>query len=208
VLPIRVLAVDDHRLMLEGVLRILRSETDVMVVGGALSGEEAIRLFEEHRPDVVLMDLELRGMSGVETIQALRTRDASARIIVLTMYSGPDDIFRAIQAGAAAYILKDAIPEDLIATIRAVHGGRHSLSPDIEAVFNARRHQQTLTAREIEVLTLLVDGKRDKEIADELQISFRTVQAHIRSIFEKLGVDDRTAAVSTAVRRGIIRLHT
>jgi two-component system NarL family response regulator len=203
---IRILVVDDHRLMLEGVVRILRTQSDLEVVGVAASAEEALEQYRLHQPDITLMDLELRGSHGVQAIRAIRAIHAAARIIVLTMYSGEEDVFGAVDAGASAYVLKDAIPEDLIGTIRAVYGGETVLAPQIEALVQARRDQPSLTRREVQVLRLLIDGKRDKEIAADLRISHRTAEVHIRSIFDKLNVHDRTAALATAIRRGIIHL--
>ena len=203
---IGVLVVDDHRLMLEGVIRILRTQPDLEVVGVAATANEALEQYRLHQPDITLMDLELRGSHGVQAIRAIRAVHASAHIIVLTMYSGEEDVFGAVDAGASAYVLKDAIPEDLISTIRAVYGGETVLAPKLEALVQARREQPSLTRREVQVLRLLIEGKRDKEIAADLRISHRTAEVHIRSIFDKLNVHDRTAALATAIRRGIIHL--
>lgn len=192
--------------MLEGIVGILRTQPDMRVVAIAGSGEDAVREHARHSPDVTLMDLQLQGMSGVAAIAQILARDPAARIVVVTMYSGEDDVFRALDAGAVAYVLKDAIPEDLIGVIRAVHAGEKPLSPHIAALVEGRRSQPTLTTREIEVLRLLVDGKRDKDIALKLDISPRTAQVHIGSILTKLGVHDRTAALATAIRRGIIHI--
>ena len=206
--PMRVLVVDDHRLMLEGVVRILRTHSDITVVAVAATGEDAVRQFRTHKPDVTLMDLQLRGMTGVQAIQSIVAEEPRARIVVLTMYSGEEDVFRALNAGAVAYVLKDAIPEDLVRVVRAVHAGERPLSPDIAALFESRRGQPALTPREVEVLELLAKGKKDKEIASALRISHRTAQVHIRSIYAKLDVHDRTAALSTAIRLGIIHLSS
>ena len=204
--PIRVLVVDDHRLMLEGVSRILRSHADIAVIGVAATAEEAVRQFRAHTPDVTLMDLQLRGSSGVQAIRSILSEEPRARIVVLTMYSGEEDVFQALNAGAVAYLLKDAIPEDLVRVVRAVHAGKKPLSPDIAALFESRRGQPALTQREVQVLELLAHGKRDKEIARDLRISPRTAQVHIRSIYAKLDVHDRTAALSTAIRLGIVHI--
>jgi DNA-binding NarL/FixJ family response regulator len=152
------------------------------------------------------MDLQLKSMSGVDAIRAIRREQPDARIVVLTMYHGDEDVFRALEAGAAGYVLKDTIPEDLIRVIREVHAGERPIPPEIAAVFQARQGQPALTPRELETLELLSKGMRDKEIAYELQISQRTAQVHIRSIFAKLDVHDRTAALAVAMRRGIIRI--
>jgi two-component system NarL family response regulator len=204
--PIRILVVDDHLLMREGVVGILNKQEDMRVVSVAASGEEAIRQFDRHQPDVTLMDLQLRGMSGLEAIHSILRKHPDAHIVVVTMYSGEEDVFRALDAGANAYVMKDAIPDDLIGVIRTVHAGERPVSPRIAALAESRRKQPALTAREIEVLRQLVEGKRDKEIARDLRISYRTAQVHIRSILAKLDVPDRTAALAAAVRRGIIHL--
>jgi DNA-binding NarL/FixJ family response regulator len=204
--PIRVLVVDDHRLMLEGVSRILRTHSDIVIIATAATGEDAVRQFGLHQPDVTLMDLQLRGMSGVQAIESILAEQPDARIVVLTMYSGEEDVFRALNAGAVAYVLKDAIPEDLVRVVRAVHAGERPLSPEIAALFESRRGKPALTRREVEVLELLAMGKRDKEIGEALRISQRTAQVHIRSIYSKLNVHDRTAALSTAIKMGIIHL--
>lgn len=205
--PIRVAVVDDHRLMLEGVTRILGSHADIVVVSVAATADEAVRQFRAHKPDVTLMDLQLGDGSGVQAIRAIVSDDADARIVVLTMYSGGEDVFQALSAGAAAYVLKDAIPEDLIRVVRAVHAGERPLTPEIKALFETRRTQPALTPRESEVLELLAAGKKDKDIADDLRISHRTAQVHIRSIYGKLNVHDRTAALAVAVRLGLVRLR-
>lgn len=204
--PIRVMSVDDHRLMREGIVRILGLSSDIEVVCTAATGEEAISLFLTSRPDVTLMDLQLKGMTGVDAIRQIRRVQPDARIIVLTMYGGDEDVFRSLEAGASGYLLKDAIPEDLIRMIREVHAGQRPISPEMAAIFKARRHRPTLTPREEQVLGLLAKGMRDKEISSELQISQRTTQVHLRSIFSKLDVHDRTAALAVAVRQGILRL--
>jgi DNA-binding NarL/FixJ family response regulator len=192
--------------MLDGVVRILRAKRDINVIGVATTAEDAVQQFREHRPDVTLMDLELRGSHGFQAIRAIRSIEPSARIIVLTMYSGQDEILGAANAGAVAYVLKDAIPEDLIRSVRAVHAGEEPLSHVIAARARIHGEQPSLSVREVQVIRLLVEGKRDKEIAADLQISPRTVEVHIRSIFEKLNVHDRTAALATAIRRGIVHL--
>ncbi len=203
---IRVMSVDDHRLMREGITRILALQPDISVVAVAASGQEAIDEYRRHRPDVTLMDLQLSGLSGLGAIRTIRQEYPDARIVVLTMYSGDEDVFRALEAGAVGYVLKDTIPEDLIRVIRQVHAGGRPLSPDIAAVLDGRRGQAALTPRELQVVQLLASGMRDKEIAAELNISQRTAQVHIRSVFRKLKVHDRTAALAVAVKRGIIRL--
>jgi DNA-binding NarL/FixJ family response regulator len=203
---IRVLCVDDHNLMREGVVRILGLQPDIRVVAEAGSGEEAIDQFKQHRPDVTLMDLRMRGMNGLQAIEAIREIDRDARVVVLTMYSGDEDIHRALQAGAVGYLLKDTVPDDLIRVIREVHQGKQAIPPDVAAALAVRATQPTLTVREYQVLELLATGKRNKEIAAELGISSDTARAHVKSIFVKFNVHDRTTALGEALRRGIIHI--
>jgi DNA-binding NarL/FixJ family response regulator len=204
---IRVLCVDDHRLLREGVARIVGLQPDMTVVAEASNGEDAIEQFARHRPDVTLMDLQLPRMNGLQAIRAIRQSQADARIVVLTMYQGDEDIYRAIEAGAMGYLLKDTLPDDLIRVIREVHGGRRVLPPEIAAALEQRASQPALTYREFQVLELLATGKRNKEIAAALGISGDTASAHIKSIFLKFNVHDRTAALAEALRRGIIHIH-
>lgn len=205
--PIRVLCVDDHRLMREGISRIVGVQPDMTVVAEASNGEEAVEQFTRHRPDVTLMDLQLPTMDGLEAIRVIRRNQPDARIVVLTMYQGNEDIHRAIEAGAMGYLLKDTLPDDLIRVIRAVHGGERVLPPEIAAALELRASQPTLTYRELQVLELLATGMRNKEIAAELGISADTASAHVKSIFQKLNVHDRTAALAEGLRRGIIHIR-
>ena len=194
--------------MREGIALIINRQPDMRVVGSASSGEEAIALFRELKPDVTLMDLQLGGMSGVEAIRAIRQESPGARIVVLTMYQGDEDIYRALEAGAGTYLLKDMLSDDLITVIRDVHAGRQSaVSPDIEARLAARAAGPTLTPREIQVLELISQGMRNREIATALDVSEETIQVHIRNIFGKLQAKDRTAAVNVALKRGIIHIR-
>ena|SRR5688572_2507540 len=202
--PIRVLCVDDHRLMREGVARIVGVHADMEVVGGASNGEQAVAQFVEQRPDVTLMDLQLPVVNGIEAIRRIRQIDGSARIVVLTMYEGDENIHRAFDAGAMGYVLKDAIPDDLIHVIREVHAGRRVMGPDIQRALAQRATQRTLTVREQQVLELLSRGMRNKEIASALGITADTTGAHVKSIYAKFGVHDRTAALAEAIRRGLI----
>ena len=204
---IRVLCVDDHRLMREGVARIVGLQQDMVVVAEANSGEEAVEQFVRHRPDVTLMDLQLPSMSGHDAIRAIRAIEANARIVVLTMYYGDEDVHRAIEAGVMGYVLKDTVPDDLVRVVREVHAGRRSIPPEIEAVLEFRASHPALTYREFQVLQLLATGKRNKEIAADLGISGDTASAHIKSIFQKFGVHDRTAALAEGIRRGIVRIR-
>lgn len=206
-MSIRVLCVDDHRLMREGIVRIVGLDPDVRVVAEASNGKEAVEQFLKHRPDVTLMDLQLPKMSGLEAIRAIRNADPDARIVVLTMYQGDEDIYRALQAGALGYVQKDSVPEDLLTVIREAHAGRQAIPSDIAAKLAARSGQSPLTTREMQVLQLLKTGKRNKEIAAELGISEDTTRTHIKSIFSKFNVHDRTAALSEAIRRGIVHIE-
>lgn len=203
---IRVLCVDDHPLMREGIVRILSLSDDVAVVAEASNGEEAVNRFVEHRPDITLMDLQLPKMNGMQAIRSIRHVQADARIVVLTMYHGDEDIYQALQLGAVGYVLKDTVPQNLVRVIREVHGGSRSIPPDVAAKLESRARSRLLTPREMQVLDLLGRGMRNKEVAAELGISQDTARAHIKSILAKLNVHDRTAALAEALRRGLIHL--
>ena len=203
---IRVLCVDDHRIVREGIGLIIARQPDMEVVGSAATGEEAVAVFKRERPDVTLMDLQLPTMSGLEAIHAIRREDADARIIVLTMYQGDEDIHRALAAGATTYLLKDTLSDDLIRFVREVHAGRRPIRADVKARLDERATQPTLTPREVQVMELVSDGRRNKEIAVLLGISEETVQVHLKNIFAKLKVGERTAAVNVAIRRGIVHI--
>jgi two-component system NarL family response regulator len=202
---IRVLCVDDHRVVREGIASMVGRQPDMEVVAAAATGEESVELFRQYRPDVTLMDLQLPTMSGLDAIHAIRREDPNARIIVLTVFQGDEDIYRALKAGAATYLLKDAL-DDLARMVREVHAGGRPLPPNIQALLAARSSHPELTAREIDVLRLVVKGLRNREIAVELGISEETAKVHVKNIFAKLDVPDRTAAVTVALRRGIIHL--
>lgn len=204
---IKVLCVDDHRIVREGLSLIIGRQPDMEVVATASSGEEAIDLFSKCRPDVTLMDLNLRGLGGLDAIKAIRRQDGQARIVVLTMHNGEEYIHRAIEAGAASYVLKDTLSDSLIGVIRDVYQGRPSMAPDVQARLAERAGNAHLTPREVQVVQLISEGMRNKEIAAALGISFETAQVHVKNILAKLKVQDRTAAVSIAVRRGIIQLN-
>ena len=204
--PIRVLCVEDHAVVREGIALIIDMQPDMEVVATAATGEAALVLYRQHRPSVTLMDLQLPGISGLETIKAIRESDRDARIIVLTMYEGDEDIFRALQAGAATYLLKNTLSDDLVRVVREVHDGAHPISDEIAERLAARKLESALTQREIEVLELLAKGMRNKEIGAKLGITEETAHGYIKSIFQKLKVQDRTAAVTVGLRRGIIHL--
>jgi DNA-binding NarL/FixJ family response regulator len=203
---IRVLCVDDHRLVLQGIALIVGGYPDLEVVGCATTGEEAVALFRIHRPDVTLLDLQLPRMSGLETIREIRKEDPAARIVVVTMFQGDEDIHAALQAGAATYLLKDTLSDELVRVIREVHSGKRPISRDVQSRLAERLAYTSLTRREVEIVDLISQGLRNKDIAASLGISNETVQVHIKNIFEKLDVDDRTAAVNVALRRGIIHI--
>ena len=203
---ITVMCVDDHSMVREGIAQIIDLQPDMKVVASAATVDEAVRLFEEHRPNVTLMDLQLGTGSGLDAITAIRSRHPRAQIIVLTMYLGQEDIYRALQNGAATYIVKDMLSKDLIRVVREVHQGHPRIPERVAAVLAQRDGRTALTRRETEVLRLVAEGKRNKEIADALGIQNETVHAHIRSAYQKLGVNDRTGAVAAGVRRGIIKL--
>jgi two-component system NarL family response regulator len=202
-----VLLVDDHALLRTGVANIINQEPDLRVVAEASNGVEAIAAYERHRPDVTLLDLRMPVMEGVEVVRQIRERDAAARVIVLTTYDTDDEISRALKAGAKAYVLKDIAAEALIACIREVLAGKIYIAPSAAAKLAAGVARVQLTPREMATLKLLADGKANKEIAVELDISERTVKTHLAHLFEKLGATSRTEAVKVATRRGLVRLE-
>jgi two-component system, NarL family, response regulator len=205
---IRVLLVDDHRIVREGLAMVIDRQPDMRVTATASSADEALQRYEEHRPDLTIMDLQLGTTSGVSGIRKIRELDPTARIVVLTMMRGDEDIYRAMEAGAVTYLLKDTAIEDLTRVIRDVHAGRSPrVSPEIRAQMAARAERPALTGRETEVLELVRRGLRNREVGTSLGISEETVQSHVRSILNKLDVPDRTAAVDVALRRGILHLH-
>lgn len=202
----RILCVEDHAIVRDGIALIINRQPDLEVVGAAATGEEAIALFRELRPDVTLMDLQLPGISGLEAIRTIRRDDPGARIIVLTMYRGDEDIHRALEAGAATYLLKDTLSDDLIRVIREVHAGHHPLGPYVRERLAERAVQASLTSREVEVLELIAKAMRTREIAASLGISEQTARVHVKNILGKFGVSDRIAAVNIARSRGWIHL--
>jgi DNA-binding NarL/FixJ family response regulator len=205
---IRVLVVEDHHVVRQGLVALLKMADGLEVVGEAADGVEAIVQFRKHRPDVTLMDLRLPRMSGVDVIQRIRMDMPHARFIVLTTYDGDEDIYRALQAGARAYLLKGMTSEELIATIRAVHAGKSHIPPAIAEKLAGRMGTEDLTQREFDVLEQIVHGKSNKGIATELGISEATVKTHINSLLGKLGVTDRTQAATAAIQRGIVPLES
>ena len=201
----RVLVVDDHSLLRTGVANIINQEPDLEVVAQAVDGLDAIAAFTSHRPDVVLMDLRMPEMEGVEAIRRIREIDPQARVVVLTTYDADEDIARALQAGAKAYILKDIAADALVACVRDVLAGKTYLAPAAAAKLGEHVTQVQLTPRELAALRLLANGHSNKEIATALEISERTVKSHLAHLFEKLQVTSRTEAVRVATRRGLVR---
>ena len=203
---IRVMTVDDHLLIREGIAALIANQTDMRLVGEASNGREAIAQFRSHRPDVTLMDLQMPEMNGIEALIAIRSEFPDARIIVLTTYAGDALCKRAMRAGAHAYILKGNVRKDLLDTIRAVHGGKKFIHPEVAAELATHAADDSLTEREIKVLSLIAAGNSNKLIADQLAISEDTIKGHVKNILSKLGVNDRTHAVTAALKRGIIEL--
>jgi two-component system NarL family response regulator len=201
-----VLVVDDHALFRTGVANIINQEGDLRVVAEAGNGVEAVAAYDRHHPDVTLLDLRMPVMDGVEVVRQIRARDPRARVIVLTTYDTDDEIARALKAGAKAYVLKDVSAEDLIGCIRNVLAGKTYLAPAAAAKLAEGVAHVQLTPRELATLRLTADGKANKEIANELGISERTVKTHLGHLFEKLGVSSRTEAIKVATRRGLVRL--
>jgi DNA-binding NarL/FixJ family response regulator len=203
---IRVFSVDDHPLLREGIAAIINSQTDMTLVAQASNGRDALQRFREHLPDVTLMDLRLPDMSGIDTVIAIRTEFADARIMMLTTFEGDAEIQRALKAGARGYVLKNTPPKDLVEAIRQVHAGKKRIPPDVAAHLAEHLSDEALTDREIDVLSHVAHGNRNRDIAERLFISEETVKVHMKHIMEKLGASDRTQAVAIAIRRGIIHL--
>jgi DNA-binding NarL/FixJ family response regulator len=204
--PIRILCVDDHPLLLEGVAALIGTEPDMQLVAAATSGSEAVRKFRATLPDVTLMDLQMREMSGVDAIGAIRTEWPRARIIVLSTYGGDAMAQRALKAGARGYLLKGRVCGELLDTIRLVHGGARWVQAEVASSIATHMSETALTEREVEVLGLIADGKSNKRIAYDLSINEETVKTHVKNILSKLHASDRTHAVTLALRRGIIVL--
>jgi two-component system NarL family response regulator len=202
----RVLLVDDHALLRTGVANIINQEPDLEVVAQAGNGVEAVEAYEQHHPDVTLLDLRMPVMEGVEVVRRVREKDPRARFIVLTTYDTDEEIARALRAGAKAYVLKDISADDLVNCIREVLAGKTYLAPAAAAKLAEGVTRVQLTPRELSTLQLMADGRANKEIANELGISERTVKTHLGHLFEKLGVTSRTEAIGVATRRGLVRL--
>ena len=203
---IRVLSVDDHPLLRDGVAALIGNQTDMVLIAEASNGHEALEQFRRHRPDVTLMDLQMPDMSGIDAMSAIRGEFPDARIIVLTTHAGDVLVARALKAGAHAYLLKGLLRKELLETIRAVHAGQKRVSPEIAAEIVEHATDDALTPREIDVLRLIARGNANKIIAAELSLTEETVKSHIRNIFAKLGANDRTHAVAIGLKRGIIEL--
>jgi DNA-binding NarL/FixJ family response regulator len=203
---IRVFSVDDHALLREGIAAIITNEPDMVLVAQASTGREAVRQFQTHQPDVTLMDLRLPDMSGIDALIAIRTEAPDARVIILTTFEGDVEMHRALEAGARGYLLKSMPPKDLVAAIRQVHAGRKSIPAEVATELAEHLSDEALTAREIDVLSRVAGGNRNRDIAGQLSISEETVKVHMKHIMEKLGASDRTQAVAIAIRRGIIQL--
>jgi DNA-binding NarL/FixJ family response regulator len=203
---IKVLSVDDHALLREGIAALVNAESDMKLVAEATNGQDAIEKFRLHRPDVTLMDLQMPAMNGIEAIIGIRSEFPNARIIVLTTYAGDVQVVRALKAGARGYILKGHVRRELLDTIRAVHAGQKRIPPEVAAELAEHTGEDDLSSREIDVLRLIAAGNANKEIAGRLGIAEETVKSHITNILGKLGANDRTHAVTTALKRGIIEL--
>ncbi len=203
---IRILCVDDHPLVHEGIATVIRNQPDMTLIAEAFNGRDALQKFREHQPDVTLLDLRLPDMSGIDTMIAIRNEFPEARAIILTTFEGDAEIHRALAAGARAYVLKSMPPKELVEVIRKVHAGKKPIAPQIAAQLAEHYGDEALTQREIDVLRQIAGGNRNRDIAEKLFISEETVKVHIKHVMEKLGASDRTQAVAIGVRRGIIQL--
>jgi len=204
--PIRVLAVDDHSLLRDGIAKLLAAQPDMELVAEASNGREGIEQFRLHKPDVTLMDLQMPEMNGVDAIMAIRGETPRARIIVLTTYTGDVQVLRALRAGAQGYLLKNLLRKELLDTIRLVHAGHKRIPPEVAAELAEHATDEGLSEREIQVLSLISGGNANKEIGAQLSITEETVKGHVKNILAKLGANDRTHAVTIGLKRGIIDL--
>jgi DNA-binding NarL/FixJ family response regulator len=205
--PIRVLCADDHPLVRKGIASILANETDVVLVGEAGSGEEAVEQFRKLKPDVVLMDLRMPDMNGIEATRIIRAEAPETKIIALTSYDGDQDIYRAIEAGVRGYILKEMVHTEVLRAIRTVHSGKRLMPAEVAERLSEYFPQMALTPREVEVLRLVAKGMANKEIAHQLGTASGTIKMHIQNILAKLDASDRTHAVTIALERGILHLE-
>jgi len=203
---IRVLSVDDHALLREGIAGLVECESDMELVAQAANGREAVEAFRKHRPDVTLMDLQMPEMNGLDAIGAIRAEFPDARIVVLTTYAGDVNIVRALKAGARGYLLKGLLRKELLETIRAVHAGHKRLPPEVAAEIAEHATDDDLTSREIEILKRIARGNGNKEIGAQLSLTEETIKSHVKNILAKLGANDRTHAVTIGLKRGIIEL--
>jgi len=203
---IRILAVDDHPVLRQGIAALIADESDMTLVAEAANGREAIQYFRTHHPDVTLMDLQMPEMNGMDAMIAIRGEFPDARIIVLTTYAGDAQALRALKAGARAYLLKNSLHKELLDTIRAVHAGRKALSPDVSFELAEHAAEETLSPAEVRVLRLIADGNTNKQIAMQLSVTEDAVKGQVRNILSKLGANDRTHAVTIALKRGFLEL--
>ena len=203
---IRILTVDDHPILRQGIAGLIADESDMTLVAEAANGREAIQQFRTHQPDITLMDLQMPEMNGLDAMIAIRGEFPEARIIVLTTYAGDVQAMRALQAGARAYLLKNSLHKELLDTIRAVHAGRKSISPEVSFELAEHVAEEALSPAEVRVLSLIAEGNTNKEIAASLSVTEDAVKGQVRNILSKLGANDRTQAVTMAVKRGIIEL--
>jgi DNA-binding NarL/FixJ family response regulator len=205
---IRVLSADNHYLFQHGIAAVIDGQPDMRMVAQAASGPESIRLYREYLPDVTLMDLSLPVLTGIDSLIAIREEFPNACVIILTTFDGDSEVQRALRAGARGYFLKSVAPNDLVAAIRQVYAGKKQIQPELLTQLAEHIGEEEMTEREIEVLRLVVAGKRNREIGEQLYISEDTVKSHVKHIMSKLGARDRTHAVALAERRGIIRIHS